>query len=207
MNNDIPKKLTFNIYANNLTLLQEKLKEYTDNNQYVYKLCLDHYLVIMKKLDETKTNENRDNIIDVRFAKCRADQLMVCEIINVDDNFISVKSVVNKYREKTLEYVVGEIVKPDVFDDCLNNVCSGGVHYFRQLKVAYYYRIRPLKWTGVWEQWDENGKYVSGSIYKDGFIKSQWHGETPNGKKHWFRLATYPFELSKKAIQAIFGSQ
>jgi hypothetical protein len=43
--------------------LFEACKLYLDNDKYVFKSC-GNYIVVLEKLDDTRTNESRSNIAD-----------------------------------------------------------------------------------------------------------------------------------------------
>src|SRR5690348_3690982 len=60
-------------------------KGYIDDEAYVYKMILDTYIVVMKKLPTTITNEKRTNVVDAAHAKFRASELEVVFIVNVND--------------------------------------------------------------------------------------------------------------------------
>src|SRR5438552_1369387 len=79
-----------------LKCIKNKYKHYIDceNPLYVYKMCTsfnnnngklekNEWLVIMKKLPDTVTNESRKNAFNCKYAKYRANKLEVIEIINV----------------------------------------------------------------------------------------------------------------------------
>ena len=71
-----------------LKQLKEELSEYIDDKKYVYKICGD-YIVVLEKLPDTITNENRSNISQIDdnklYAKYRANKLLVKQIINKYD--------------------------------------------------------------------------------------------------------------------------
>src|SRR5579871_4620212 len=70
---------------------RETCKEYEKDEKYVYKKCnnlsnrLLVWLVVMEKSENTKTNEERKDVVDKNHAKFRADELKVVDIINVID--------------------------------------------------------------------------------------------------------------------------
>lgn len=155
----------------NLAKITKYYKKFIKNKNYVYKLCNDvlskkdhnkKWLVILKFLPETKTNELRNNVSDKAFAKFRADKLEVVKIININDPKKTKKYIVSEFIKndeiiiKTL-YMVGEIVEPEYYDEKINSICSGGIHYFRTLERAYYYRELPPDYTGIWKAWYDNG--------------------------------------------------
>ena len=70
--------------------------------------------------------------------KCRCEYAKVKSITNLDGSKSGLKEIVNtKYASCT--YKVGQIVKPDSFDEDRWNECSHGIHFFitRQEAVDY----------------------------------------------------------------------
>lgn len=152
---------------------------------YVYKLCNNNFygknsqrewLVIMEKLPDTITNESRTGVINPLCAKFRADKLKVTAIINVN-TLCTIDSITNYYSQinhppwriaapiflateyLVLEttYTVGEIAIPNSFDSNLSKVCTSGIHYFRSIEPAFYYRDSPPGFKGLWPTWSDNG--------------------------------------------------
>ena len=70
-------------------------------------------------------------------SKCRCDKAKVLEITDLDGNN-PVASVTN-YNCVVTEYVVGEMVYPDSFDENRWNECSHGIHFFINKQEAINY--------------------------------------------------------------------
>ena len=69
--------------------------------------------------------------------KCRCDKAKVLEITDIDGSN-PIASLTNyKYRET--QYVVGEMVYPDSFDEDRWNECSHGIHFFVNKQEAINY--------------------------------------------------------------------
>jgi antitoxin component YwqK of YwqJK toxin-antitoxin module len=180
---------------------------YIEDPEYVYKICMKQYIVIMKKLPTTQTNEKRDKVGDPGYAKFRADCLEVCVIININEPMQKLEYVISNYGNRKIKYEINNSVVPDEYDINQNNVCTGGIHYFNSIDRAFFYRNRPSGYDGTWIEWHDNGhKYSQGNYhdnkktgiwiewYNDGHIYSQgnychdkktgpwfiWHA---NGKK------------------------
>src|SRR5579872_6315550 len=88
----------------NYKQLLEICKEYCSDSSYVYKLCNNnHYrverkwLVVLKKLDDTITNEHRTGIVNDYFAKYRANKLKVIKIFDITNPDITRYKVVNLF--------------------------------------------------------------------------------------------------------------
>lgn len=149
--------------------LQKKCEEYTKDQSYVYKSVFDieekkshcmkwKWLVIMKKLDTTKTNEDRKAVVDANYAKFRANELQVIKIINITTPETERTQITNDFEGIKLMYKVGEIVKPNSYNDDINEICSNGIHYFKTLESAYYYENELSDFTGKWYSWFGNGQ-------------------------------------------------
>src|ERR1700757_3705433 len=110
----------------------DKLKDFCNNfivekdkNQYVYKNC-SNCIVIMKKLPDTQTNEDRQDVKDMNYAKFRADKLFVVAIVTVapDRNLTSIDSIKNDNYATTILYKIDTVVQPNNYDPDKNKVCS-----------------------------------------------------------------------------------
>jgi hypothetical protein len=155
--------------------VMKEFEEYTDDPQYVYKMCTDRYLVVLKKLDHTKTNESRKSDrkypINPSCAKYRANILEVVQMIDILDRTCVdaiVNTITSSYKNVTTQYTVGHTVCPDSYDDCLENVCTNGIHYFKTPYRAYFYRHMPKNYTGIWFWWDDDGLFHRMCEYSDG---------------------------------------
>ena len=92
---------------------------------------VNSYIIKLKILEDAK----RSNATG---RKCRCSAAEVLEIQNVDGTKADIGRIRNgNYAEA--DYVVGEIVTPDSFDDDRWNECSHGIHFFitRQEAVEY----------------------------------------------------------------------
>ena len=69
--------------------------------------------------------------------KCRCDKAKVLEITDLDGSN-PITSVINKNYVET-QYVVGEMVYPDSFDEDRWNECSNGIHFFINKQDAINY--------------------------------------------------------------------
>ena len=138
----------------------EICKEYITDSDCVYKMCRNEYLVVMKETPATITNEQRKNIFDVDYAKCRASEFMVMTIINIFDLSNKPKMLLHQFNGHKIQYTVGEKAAPDRFDMNYENVCAGGIHYFKKIECAYFYRTRCPNYIGYWDSWDDNGEMI-----------------------------------------------
>jgi antitoxin component YwqK of YwqJK toxin-antitoxin module len=159
-----------------LEQLTEELADYINDNKHVYKTC-GSYIVVLEKLPETFTNENRSNVSQIGdnklYAKYRANKLMVKQIINKYD-LTKCEKVMSSGYEIAAEYEIDKIVYPDNFDINLEKVCSSGIHYFLNLKRAFYYNYDITEnINGEYFLWHQNGQMR----IKYNFVNNKCNGE------------------------------
>ena len=142
-----------------LKQLTDKLVDYINDKKYVYKTCGD-FIVVLEKLEDTITNENRSNVSQIDdnrlYAKYRANKLLVKEIINKYD-LTNCEVVESNYCSNT-KYKINENVYPNDFDTNLEKVCSFGIHYFLKLVRAFYYNIETEIMNGEYLEWYDDGE-------------------------------------------------
>lgn len=165
-----------NTYPNldkSVTLLENKLEPYIEDDSYVYKSCLE-WIVVLQKLDSTITNEDRKDIKYSMSAKHRANMLKVVDIIHKFSDEQCHEITNSVHLENKITYKIGNIVKVNDYDTNINEVCSTGIHYFRDPLPAFYYELIINKIV--------NGKYIS--FYDNGqkereckFINGQYNGK------------------------------
>lgn len=177
------------IGLNELTTIVDKFEsDHKSDCERVYKSCREKYIVVMEKLHDTQTNENRADVVNKNTAKFRASKLNVLLIINLLDGTTDKTNIVSIFwgvdKQRTTRYTVGSIVEPNYYDQNIDVVCSNGIHYFRSLEPAYFYGMWthfygvssiPMsmsKYTGVYKQWHDNGAQGVQCTIVDG----KWNG-------------------------------
>src|SRR5438128_1956435 len=137
---------------------------------HLYKSCQGDYIVVLKKLDDTKTNESRKDIVDPMYAKFRANKLMVVRIYNkhTGEEVNSIKNSV--YHTKKITYTCNEVVEVTNYDGNVDEICSTGIHYFKCEEAAKFYEhvmsenatLKEVKqsYTGPYKQWSSNGQIL-----------------------------------------------
>jgi hypothetical protein len=152
--------------------------DYLINSIYVYKSC-GEYVVILERLLDTITNENRNNITNKEcklFAEYRGSKFLVKDIFHKFDSTKKVSSILSSNFENKLEYKIGKVIIPDNFDTVLENVCSNGIHYFLKLECAFYYSLEKIQ-NGEYLSWHENGQPSKKCTYTDGKkMENIYHG-------------------------------
>lgn len=172
-------------------------KKYSNDSSYVYKISsnlsgqLDEHedtewLIVLQKLDDTLTNEEREGITNRDYAKFRADKLKVIDIINIIDVKKKSKCVINAYlgdtKIKTLFYEVNKIVMADSFDPDLNAICSNGIHYFKTPLPALYYAKVHKKYNGKRYFYSPSGELCMIGNYLNGKKNGKWYEYINDGK-------------------------
>jgi signal peptidase I len=143
----------------------------------VFKSCSREWIVILKKLPFTQTNEGRRNAINVKCAKFRGNIFQVVDILNKFDAEKRIKSVQNSIYDKRVIYTVGEIIEIKDYDHCIDNICSRGIHYYKSIKPAFYMELTEhLICNGKLITWGDDGQKILKVCYKnekpDGEMKS-----------------------------------
>jgi antitoxin component YwqK of YwqJK toxin-antitoxin module len=141
-------------------------EKYSLGGEYVFKSCSREWIVVLKKLEDTKTNESRVDVKDSLYAKFRADKLLVVDIVHkfFDQTIDEITN--SAYSNKTIKYKKGEIIEVFNFDKDLDAVCAPGIHYFKSAKAAIYYEL--IIENGPNKSWHENGQLHIECAYKNG---------------------------------------
>lgn len=161
----------------------------SSNDECLFKICRDKYIVVMEKREDTITNESRRGVINKDTAKFRANKLRVVLIIDLADGSTTTTKITNVFCDigwgAEIEYEVGTVAVPDGFNEDLEIVCSHGIHYFRNLERAFLYGKThheiPLHIT-VWKEWTENGSLAVQCGVKNSLVHGQYEAWYENGK-------------------------
>ncbi len=145
-----------------------------------YKKC-GNYIVKMKKLPDTRTNETRTGVIDRKHAKFRADKLFVVSIEH-ETTGEKIDEIENTFYEEKVCYIVSQEVSVEDYDPDLNRVCTTGIHYFLSRESAFYWNIAKVK-DGQYYKWYENGQKNEECTYRDGVKHGPYHSWYENSQK------------------------
>lgn len=138
--------------------------------EHVYKICrgkdTNKWIVIMKKLPDTITNEDRKNVYNRHYAKFRANKLRVIKIINIF-SLKSVKKITHNPICSGVEtiYQKNYIVLPDKYDES-EKVCTHGIHYYKSISAAYYYDNPEDDYVGKWIESYDDGFHITYFVNK-----------------------------------------
>lgn len=147
-------------------------------DNYVYKKASNNYIVKLKKLPDTITNESRYGVVNQQFAEFRGNMFYVEKIYKTSlktsletsfETSLKTKLKIQSLYDKLFIYEVGKIVKVDDFDLNLENLKSTGIHYFKTEEAAFYYDFYPTyRYTGKYKIYYDNGQLMQIYNLKNG---------------------------------------
>ena len=175
-----------NLYQTKI-YLKKLLKIYNEDKSIVY-THVKNYIIFLKKLNDTITNEMRNNVVNPLFALFRGDKFKVCLILHKDYNNIPkyIKNITD--YKKNIIFIIDEIVTCN-FDKNLDNVYGDGIHYIKNFhslcnsfsvntgyQIEYYENgmkfyegfYRNNKKNGLHIMYRRNGKKFYDTMYIDG---------------------------------------
>lgn len=165
-----------------LEYLRIIFNKYLDNPLYVFKKCKDS-IVVLKKLEDTITNESRSSVVDKNYAQFRGNKFyveMIIDITLLQEKYEAANCI---WRCKTIKYVRGTIVEEKDFDTDLENILAEGIHYFLTFEPAYYCHIG--KTNGLYKGWYRNGQKNYVCVYKNGLLDGLYEDWHENGTKRY----------------------
>uniref|UniRef100_A0A6C0EA05 Uncharacterized protein n=1 Tax=viral metagenome TaxID=1070528 RepID=A0A6C0EA05_9ZZZZ len=144
-----------------LEQISDKLKVYIENPLCVFKKC-DDSIVVLRKLEDTVTDELRSNIVQRNFATFRANKLYVEKIIDIETLEDVIEVINTIYPHKHLTYIEGKVIEEKHFH--LTN--TEGIYYFLTLEPAYSIGYQKATHKVLW--WYYNGNKMYEAEYKNG---------------------------------------
>ena len=125
---------------------------------YVYSSRGD-WLIVLQKLIDTKTNENRINIFDPNYAEYLADKLKIIFIVSKYFPTENVLEIVLFDCHELINLKVNNIIyKSENFRLC----------FYNNIEPAYYQDIVNENYTNIYKSWYDNGLLSSEGNYKNG---------------------------------------
>ncbi len=138
-------------------------------NGKLYKRCGSSIIIVLNYTNESITNEKRSNIVNEKFAKFRANELMVECILNIQTNEKPLHYL-HEWGNIQIDYIIGQVVKTkEAFNLNLHIVCGSGIHYFKSLDAAFFYVDIP-KYTGKWIYSYSNGFQYKTCTFENGNV-------------------------------------
>jgi antitoxin component YwqK of YwqJK toxin-antitoxin module len=182
-----------------LKRLLHECKRYVNDEMYVYISCknfpmteknvLKKWLIILKKVEDTLTNESRENIKDTKNALYRANKLKVIKIINVVNPNVTKRKMTHKHDIIKTKYEVNKMIESKSYTSDINIVLGDGIYYFKTPITAYYkiylddtIALSTLPHISVqksikscnWINWYNNGQVCEEGLFKDGYKTGKW---------------------------------
>lgn len=125
----------------------------------------NNWLIVLEKLQDTITNENRENILDPKYAEYLADKLKVVLIVS---KFYANETINEETRIDQFEIIkfkVGEIIVKKT---------GYRLHFYNSIEPAYYEDMLYDEYTGLYKTWYDNGLISSSGYYKNGKKEGIW---------------------------------
>jgi len=165
-----------------ITSIYEIYSDIVSNPKYGFKSCGDS-IVVLEKLEDTITNESRQDIIDPLHASYRGNKFFVKIIFKKMMPSMTLDYIHNTtYLNDTMVYKTGEICETS-FDNDITQVNSSGIHYFISVDTAFYYNMTvDDKYTGwLWEYYP-NGAPQTVMQLKNGKLNGVYKHYNLNNK-------------------------
>lgn len=134
-----------------------------------------------------ENNEKRKNVVVKEMAKYRCSEVKVLSITDIDGILYDIGFSMYKW---SFSYEVGKIIKTN-YDTNIENVCSEGIHYFKNKERAlrYYETVMSDNFTGKYEKFYDNGVLEFEKNYKNGLLDGCYTRRHENGvvsvRKHY----------------------
>jgi len=170
----------------------DRIKDYTSWN-YVFGSVGD-YVVVYRRIPDTRTNENKDTAFHTNSALFRANIMMVESIIH---KFNTASNPEKIYDSKRREYHVGKVITR-CYDTNPNNTCSDGIYFYRTPEPAWFEGVHSVE-NGRFLSWYNSGQLRTEAYYRNGVLDGSftiWYetgrvftrGEYTNGEKsgNWY---------------------
>lgn len=135
-----------------------------ENGYYVYG-GIDEWIIVYEKIPDCENDENRSNIVSIKYAEYHTDKLKVVLIFNKYNPFLTIKSHASIPEICGLiVYDVGKILqKKDV-----------KLRYYKSIIVPYFFNYLNSTYTGFYVNWYESGLISQKGYYFNGERQGVW---------------------------------
>ena len=174
MSEPTPSVLTKN-YLNAITK-HSKISQLLTDPDMRFKSCQVKYIVVLKMLPCTKTNESRTtNNTTPNNAIYRGSEFEVVMIFNKFRPEDQPFEIENSYYHTKLKYIVGKIAKADSFNDDIEILISHGINYFKSFIPAFFCELTCHRsYTGKVMNWFNDGQFYYECEYINGNISGPY---------------------------------
>lgn len=149
-----------------------------------YKVAKNGETRVVITLDIPKdalTNQDRRSIVNKDTAKYRTNKVIIRSIKDeTDKQYDTANSFC--YDKKSLTYIVGQTYTITDYDSESEKVCSTGIHYFLNRRVAELYDLDKIE-NGLYEAWHENGQKRIECMYMNSKLEGLCKVWYENGQK------------------------
>jgi len=147
-----------------------------------YKIAQNDYkrvLVTLEIPNDARTNIDRDYIVNKEYASYRCDRAKVIDIEDISGNKYTMAKTAF-YKNKSLTYKLGETIIEANYDNNINEIYTGGIHFFLDKEQALLYGLYKLD-NGDFKEWYPNGQIRTQQTYKDGVLNGPCNYWFDNG--------------------------
>jgi antitoxin component YwqK of YwqJK toxin-antitoxin module len=138
-------------------------------------------LITLEIPEDALTNIERTSVKVKETAKYRANKVKILKIEDSEGKEYETAET-GFFSKKKVVYKVGEVLEVPTDDMDVEQVCSNGIHFFLERKVAemYYLYLE----NGIYMSWHENGQKEHEGMMKDGKREGLWQTWYDNGQKY-----------------------
>lgn len=138
----------------------------SDNILRAYKSAYDYIIELEIDMIKSKNNLSR-NVFDIYHAKFRCDKAYVVRICNKYTGE-EIDSITSKFDSKFI-YKEGNYIQALDYNENVNAICTTGIHFYCSKEAAYYHDFEVHDhFTGVYKNWDDDGKLLNKTYYING---------------------------------------
>lgn len=175
----------------------------------LYKRCGRDIIIVLEYTNNTQHNEERKGIVDINFAKFRASELNVIDILNISTNE-RLKSFAHSWSNSkqskiNIKYTINEIIKPNKpFDENIQKVCASGIHYFKSIDAAFYYiyvNKNFNNYSGDWIISNPNGSIHERHEFENNKVVARYNHKGIKFESTDWKSQTKTFYYSNGAIK------
>lgn len=155
---------------------------------YVFKSCMRCYVVVLQRMDDTETNEDRANICTPYTAKHRGTVFTVADIINKFTGISDIEKISNSIDNSHIWYIKGEIISSNSPLGNKETVTAPGIYFYQSPEAAWESEMDEI-YDGTLREWYDDGKIMMERSYKQGKMHGKYISYADNGQITY--LCTY----------------
>ena len=151
--------------------VQNALREYVNDSLFVFAAC-ENSIAVLKKLDNTITNESASYVVDKNYAILKGNKFYVEKIIDVTTLEELNEASESSKQDNPKTYISKHIVEEKDFDFklSLTNLFAKGIKHYLTIESAYYSAKSP---DGLHKIWRYDGQLCAIQNYKNGKLNGK----------------------------------